>query len=254
MSQSDKARLFASLHVRGNPLVIYNAWDAGSAGAIAAAGAKAIGTGSWSVAAAQGYKDGEALPLTFLEQIAARIAANVDLPVTIDFEGAYAEAPDAAAANVARLVALGIIGINFEDQVVDAGDAIYPVAQQQERIRSIRAATGSNLPDFFINARTDLFLQAPENQHAGKIDEAIERGRAYAAAGASGFFVPGLADIDQIGKVCAAVPLPVNVMMFDGMPSPEKLKSAGVARLSHGPGPYRKAMAELTADAAAVFS
>lgn len=254
MSQNDKAQLFAGLHVPGNPLVIYNIWDAGSAAAVVAAGARAIGTGSWSVAAAQGYGDGEELPLALLQQIVGRIAATVDLPVTVDFEGAYAEAPDVAAANVAQLIGLGVVGINFEDQVVDAGDAIYPVTRQAERIAAIRRLANATLPEFFINARTDLFLHAPRERHASLIDEAIERGHAYAAAGASGFFVPGLADAELIGKVCAAVSSPVNIMTFAGVPAMTELKALGVARVSHGPGPFRTSMTELKQRATAALA
>lgn len=245
-TQSEKAELFWSLHKPGNPLVIYNIWDAGSAAAVAAAGAPAIGTGSWSVAGAQGYKDGQELPLALLEQIVGRITASVDLPVTVDFEGAYAEAPEPAAANVARLIDLGVVGINLEDQVVDRGDAIYGIEQQTARVAAIRQMASTRLAGFFINARTDLFLHAPRDQHAGLIDQAIERGRAYAAAGASGFFVPGLSDAELIGKVCAAVALPVNIMWFSGVPAPAELSALGVGRISHGPGPWRTAMAEVT--------
>ncbi len=254
MSQNDKAALFTSLHVPGDPLVIYNIWDAGSAGAVAAAGARAIGTGSWSVAAAQGYGDGEELPLAVLLQIVGRIAATVELPVTVDFEGAYAEAPDAAAANVSQLIGLGVVGINFEDQVVDAGDAIYPIARQAERIAAIRRLADASLSGFFINGRTDLFLHAPRDRHATLVDEAIERGHAYAAAGASGFFVPGLADAELIGKVCAAVSLPVNIMTFAGVPDMAELKALRVGRVSHGPGPFRTNVAELTRRAGAILA
>src|ERR1700733_15481937 len=91
MTQTDKAQRFAGLHVKGAPLLLYNAWDAGSAKAIVAAGAQAIATSSYSVAEAQGYRDGEAIPIAFAEQIVARIAATVDAPVTADFEGGYSE-------------------------------------------------------------------------------------------------------------------------------------------------------------------
>src|SRR3712207_8581325 len=103
MTQADKARLFESLHRPGDPVVLYNAWDAGSARVVAEAGAKAIATGSASVAAAHGYQDAEALPLDLVLANAARVAAAVELPVTIDFEGAYAADPDGVAANVSRL-------------------------------------------------------------------------------------------------------------------------------------------------------
>lgn len=252
-SQTDKAAKFASLHIPGNPVVIYNVWDAGSAAAVTLGGAKVIGTGSWSVAAAQGYPDGQTLPLSLLEQVVGRIVATVELPVSVDFEGAYAAAPDAAAANVARLIALGVVGINFEDQVLDADHKIYSIAEQSRRISAIRAVADTSLPGFFINARTDLFLHSGAERHAGLVDEAIERGKAYAEAGASGFFVPGLADAELIGKVCSAVDLPVNIMTFPGVPDIAELKALNVARVSHGPGPFRTAMAELTKRAQAVL-
>src|SRR6516164_5848312 len=85
MNQSEKAKRFAELHVKGAPLLLYNAWDAGSAKAILAAGAKAIATSSWSVAEAQGNRDGESIPIAFAQQIVARIAATIEAPV-IDLE------------------------------------------------------------------------------------------------------------------------------------------------------------------------
>ena len=78
MNQTDKAKRFAELHVKGAPLLLYNAWDAGSAKSIRDAGSPAIATSSWAVAEAQGYRDGESIPLPFAEQIIARIAASVD--------------------------------------------------------------------------------------------------------------------------------------------------------------------------------
>src|SRR5216683_552254 len=110
MNQVEKAKRFAELHVAGTPLLLYNAWDAGSA--------KAIATSSWSVAAAQGYGDGEAIPIGFAEQIVERITATADIPVTVDFEGGYSEDDGELAANIARLLDLGVIGINFEDRIV----------------------------------------------------------------------------------------------------------------------------------------
>jgi 2-methylisocitrate lyase-like PEP mutase family enzyme len=102
MDQTSKANRLVDLHAQDTPLVLYNAWDAGSAKAIAEAGASAIATGSWSVAAAQGYGDGEEIPLELAEQIIARIAATVDLPVTADFEGGYAEDDAQLADNISR--------------------------------------------------------------------------------------------------------------------------------------------------------
>lgn len=245
MSQAEKARAFAELHQPGRPLLLYNIWDAGGAKTIAEAGAKAIATGSWSVAAAQGYADGQAIPLDLVLRIVARITATVELPVTVDFEGGYAEAPEEVAANVSRVMEAGAVGINFEDQVV-GGAGLHSPEAQGERIGAVRrAAQAADLP-LFINARTDLFLKEKDRgKHEGLVAEARDRAAAYAEAGASGFFVPGLVDPDLIGVICEATTLPVNVMMTKGASSGEALASLGVARISHGPGPYFTAMADL---------
>lgn len=238
MNQKQKARYFADLHVSGDPVVLFNIWDAGSAQAVAKAGAKAIATGSWSLAAAQGYPDGEQIPLPLLETIAARIVTSVDLPVSIDFEGAYATEPDAAADNVERILNTGAVGINFEDQVV-TGEGLHPIDFQAERIAAIRERANALAIPMVINARTDLFLEEPDHsQHANLIEEAKKRAKVYAEAGASCFFVPGLSDINLIKAICSASPLPVNVMMAKGAPSISKLAETGVARISYGPGPF----------------
>lgn len=231
---------FARLHVPGNPLVLYNCWDAGSAQAAVRGGAKAIATGSWSVAASYGLSDAEALPIDLALANARRIAEAVALPVTIDFEGGYATEPAAFAANIEKLAGIGAIGCNIEDQVI-GGAGIHPIAGHAARIAAARDAVG---PDFFINARTDIFLQAPPAEHDdATVDAALDRARAYADAGASGFFVPGLADLRLLARVCEASPLPVNVMAFPGTPARAAFAEVGVARISHGPFPYRLALA-----------
>lgn len=244
MNQTDKAHLFGTLHVKGDPLVLYNIWDAGSAKAVAKAGAAAIATGSWSVAAAQGYPDGEVIPLDMLETIVRRIVDIVDLPVTIDFEGGYGPEPEAVACHVAPIMKAGAIGINFEDRIV-GGDGVYDVGTQSARIAAIRqSADGQHMP-LFINARTDLFLQAPAEKHGERLVEARERALAYRDAGASGFFAPGLLDEPLIADLCEASPLPVNIMMMKGVPPFAHLAKLGVARVSHGPSPFRSLMTSL---------
>jgi 2-methylisocitrate lyase-like PEP mutase family enzyme len=237
-----KFEQFARLHVAGDPLVLFNIWDAGSAAAVAKAGAKAIATGSASVAAANGFADGEAVPMDFAVANAKRIVDAVDLPVTVDFEGGYAADPEEAARNVAKLAATGAIGCNFEDQVVGT-DQLYSIAEQAARIAAVRRAVGR---DFFINARTDIFLKAKIETHdAAMVDAALERARAYANAGASGFFVPLLADLRLLERVCRESPLPVNFMAFPGCPSKADVAAAGAARISHGPFPQIALMKKL---------
>src|SRR6201987_786364 len=191
MKQTDKAKRFAELHVKGAPLLLYNAWDAGSAKSILEAGAPAIATSSWSVAEAQGYRDGEAIPLELAEQISGRISATIDIPVTVDFEGGYTEDDGELAANISRLLELGVIGINFEDRVVK-GSGLYDIDRQTRRLVAIRKAAGQKGVGLFINARTDLFLGQGRDP-AQSVGEALGRAKAYAAAGASGFFIPGFA-------------------------------------------------------------
>ena len=250
MSQTEKAVRFAELHVKGAPLILYNAWDAGSAKAIADAGAQAIATSSWSVAEAQGYRDGEAIPFAFAEQIYARIAASIDLPLTVDFEGGFSEDDGELAQNISRLLDLGVVGINFEDRVVK-GSGLYDIERQSRRIAVIRKVAEQKDVRLFVNARTDLFLG--QGRDPGQtIGEAFERARAYAAAGASGFFIPGLDDDALIGQICDGVALPVNVMMLDSEPSarrPRRLAELGVSRISYGPQSYIRAMAAVKREA-----
>lgn len=241
MADRSKFETFAALHVPGDPVILYNIWDVGSALAVVKAGAKALATGSHPVGDASGFGDAHQVPLDYVFANAGRIAEAVDpLPLTVDFEGAYSTDPDKGARNVAALKASGAVGCNFEDQVV-GGDGIHPLDQHVRRIEAIRRAAGD---DFFINARTDLFLKAADHGDA-LIGEVIDRGKAFADAGASGFFVPRLADPRQIERVVREVPLPLNVIAFPGAPPKSDWAAAGVARISHGPFPHRALMAQL---------
>lgn len=250
MNQAQKAARFAKLHVKGDPVLLYNAWDAGSAAAIHRAGAKAIATGSWSVARAQGFSDGQDIPLEFLEQIVGRIAGAVDVPVSVDFEGGYSENDQQLARNISRLLKLGIVGINFEDRIVK-GPGLYSIDRQARRIEVIRRAATKSGINLFINARTDVFFQAKDAAKA--VGDALDRSKAYAAAGASSFFVPGLTDPKLIARICAGSGLPVNVMMMDGVPTVKQLARLGVARVSYGPIPYVRTIAALTRDAQKIY-
>jgi 2-methylisocitrate lyase-like PEP mutase family enzyme len=240
---------FAALHVPGNPLVLYNIWDVGSALAVVRAGAKALATGSHPVADAHGWPDGQHVPLDFVLANARRIVAAVQLPVTIDFESGYSTDPEQGAANVAMLAATGAVGCNFEDQVI-GGEGVHPIDLQCRRIAAIRRAVGDA---FFINARTALFLKN-KNHDAALLDQVIERGRAFADAGASGFFVPRLSDPRQAERVVREVPLPLNLIAFPGAPPKSDWANAGVARISHGPFPHRALMAQLEAAARAAIA
>ena len=241
--QAARADEFRRLHIPGDPLVIFNAWDAGSAQAIAQAGARAIGTGSWSVAAAHGYADGEKLPLALAIANLERIVAAVELPVTIDLEGGYGPTPEDVANSVTQAIRAGAVGINLEDGLADE-HGIRDIDDMVARIRAARAASDRAAVPLFINARTDFFLQADPSIHdAGLVAAARDRAAAYAAAGASGLFVPCIERAEHIREICTATTSPVNVMMMPSLPPRAELARLGVARISHGPGPYRATMA-----------
>ena len=242
MTQSDKARAFAAMHKPGAPVVLFNVWDAGGAVVLEKAGAPAIATGSHGVAEAMGFSDGEDIPLDDVLYVVRRVTSSVAVPVTVDFEGAYALDPASVTTNVTRLIEAGAIGLNFEDQVIGT-KTLHPVEAQAARIAAIRAAgTATGVP-LFINARTDVFLKAKPDQHADLVPEALARAAAYAAAGASGFFVPGLVDPDLMAAVVKGTPLPVNAIASPTQQPAAVLASLGVARISHGPFPWNAAMA-----------
>ena len=241
MTDQSKFETFAALHVQGDPVVLYNIWDVGSALAVVKAGAKALATGSHPVGDASGFGDAHQVPLDYVFANAGRIVAAVNpLPLTVDFEGAYSTDPEEGGRNVASLAQTGAVGCNFEDQVV-GGEGVHPLDLQVRRIVAIRRAVGDA---FFINARTDLFLKTQQYDDA-LVSEVIERGKAFADAGASGFFVPRLADARQIERIVRKVSLPLNVIAFPGAPPTAEGAAAGVARISHGPFPHRALMAQL---------
>ena len=237
--QPSKAAQFRALHRPGTPLVLFNIWDVGSARAVAAAGAQAIATGSWSVAQAHGFADGERLPRAMALNNLRRIVEAVELPVTIDLESGYGDTPADVAETVRLAQEAGAIGCNIEDSEPATGQ-LRDIAAQAERLGATRRAAG---PDFFINARTDVFFLRAADRDA--LGEVLERARAYGEAGVDGLFVPGLADIGLIQQLVEASPLPVNIMVGATTPPLRVLAEHGVARVSHGPGPYQLAMAAL---------
>ena len=243
--QARKAEQFRALHIPGTPLVLFNVWDPGSAKAVAAAGAKAIATGSWSVANANGFEDGERIPLGLAIDNLRRIVGVTSLPVTVDLESGYGDTAEAVAETMRLAIDAGAVGCNLEDSFPANGKLRDTLAQAQ-RIRRARQVTDAMGIRFFINARTDVFFQRSAEPHdEGMVSEALKRARAYAEAGADGLFAPGLADVTLIRHLAEASPLPLNIMVGDVTPPLRALAECGVARVSHGPRPYLLAMKAL---------
>ena len=208
-TQSDKAQAFAAMHQPGHPIVIYNIWDAGSAKTVEAAGAPALATGSNPLAGALGYSDGQIIPLDTVLMMVERIVASISVPLSVDFEGGYAVDAANITANTARLIKAGAIGVNFEDQII-GGPGLYSIATQSARLAGVVAAGQAAGVPLFVNARTDVFLKAPADQHESLLAEAIARADAYAKAGASGFFAPGLTDPALISALIATTTLQIG--------------------------------------------
>lgn len=245
MTQQDKASAFRALHKRGSPLILFNAWDAGSAQAVAKAGAAAIATGSWSIAAANGLPDGEKVDRNLHLETIRRIAQAVDLPLTADLESGFSADAAGVGETVRLAIEAGGIGCNLEDSY-PADASLRPVDEAASRYEAARRAADGACPGFFINARTDVFFQKPSEEHSmAMVEEALERGRAYADAGADGLFVPFVTDLDLTRELASRSPLPLNVMRMSTTPSIADLTEAGVARISHGPYPYIVAMGAL---------
>ena len=252
-AQQDKARQFARLHQPGVPLLLFNAWDAGSARIVAEAGACAIATGSQAVAASHGYADGQLLPWPLVMANLQRILAAVSLPVTLDMEAGYARDAFDVARYVRDVIAAGAVGINLEDQVLGESRQFSTEAQALRIATVRRLASDANL-ELFINARTDGFLLARRADHDHSLlTAALARALAYRDAGASGVFVPGLVDDALLGELCARSPLPVNVMIMPGCPPLARLRELGVARVSYGGSPHRMAMDALKTGAEGAF-
>lgn len=231
-AQQAKAKALRLLHNDGI-LVLPNAWDAGSAAVIAAAGAEAVATTSGGVAWSLGRPDGQVLTREEMVEQVRRIAGTVDVPVTADVEGGYGPAPQDVAKTVAAVVEAGAVGVNIEDSRAPGGP-LFDSREQAERLRAGRAAAEeAGLPDLVINVRTDVFLFGV-GEPEGRLDDVLARAAVYAEAGADSLFVPGLIDLDVLASLVKAVPLPVNVMAWPGAPTVAEFEAVGVRRVSLG--------------------
>ncbi|SCL39437.1 carboxyvinyl-carboxyphosphonate phosphorylmutase [Micromonospora rhizosphaerae] len=247
LTLADRAAALRALHRPGDPLILPNAWDAGSARSVATAGFPAVATSSGAVAEALGHADGEATPVGEMFDAVTRIAAAVAVPVTADLERGYGLRP---AELVERLLATGAVGCNIEDSDPRTGELV-DVEEQVDLLAGIRAAARG--ADLVLNARVDVFLRAagpPEERLA----EAVRRARRYLAAGADCVYPIMLADPAAIRALVTEVDAPVNVLARPGAPGLAELAGLGVARISFGSGLYAAARARTVEMLAAIRS
>jgi len=218
MDRGQRAEALRSYH-HGKPvLVLPNAWDVASAKRLAAvAGCRALATSSAAVARALGYEDGEQAPPEAMLDMAARIAAAVDLPVTADLERGYGDWVGTARAAWDA----GIVGMNFEDS---AGGELVAADDQVAAVQEIRAA----VPELVLNARVDVLLLGSDD-----VDQAITRGNAYLAAGADCVY-PYTEDPAHVAPLVEGIAGPINVVLAERMPPVSELEGLGVARITWG--------------------
>ena len=223
-----KGEVFRALHKPGDPFILANAWDAGSARMLAASGAPAIGTSSAAHAFTLGRPDG----VTRDEALAhaQALVAAVDVPVSGDWENGFGDAPETCAETVRLAAEVGLAGISIEDTRIGQGGS-YDFDLSVERIRAAAAAARSLPQDFFLLARADGVLRQTYD-----VDEAMRRLLAFAAAGADGLYMILPPSMDDIVRLCAATNLPVNAIAagpFTQYPRAD-FAAAGVARISLG--------------------
>jgi 2-methylisocitrate lyase-like PEP mutase family enzyme len=228
----NKTKIFHELHHGDQPLILPNAWDFGSAAMLAAEGFPAIGTTSLGVAVAAGLPDGAGVTRDETLTVASRLA-RLSVPVTVDIEGGFSEDPGTVAEFVAQLAELGIAGVNLEDGRSESALA------EPNHLAALIAAIKARAPELFINARVDTYwLKLEHNSTHARVEQ-------YTSAGADGIFVPGMTDPDQIGRLVAATPLPVNMLYAAKGTSIATLASLGVRRISTGSLLYRAALAAI---------
>lgn len=238
--QEDKAAAFRALHA-GEPFVIPNPWDAGSARVLAALGFRALATTSSGFAFTLGRRDGR-VTLEELIEHARSLDRATDLPVSVDIENGYGPRPEDAARAIVQIAESGAVGGSIEDWDRD-GRFLYEPDHAAERIAAaVEAARGLPFP-FTLTARA-------ENHIRGRpmLDDTIARLRAFEEAGADVLYAPGLGTVDEIRAVCASLSRPVNVLAGPGL-SFADIAGAGARRVSVGGGLTWVAIAAM-ADAA----
>jgi 2-methylisocitrate lyase-like PEP mutase family enzyme len=243
-SQSDKAARFLELHRPGQPLVMPNPWDPGSARILTAAGFEALATTSSGSAGALGKVDG-ALRRDEVVRLAAAIVEATELPVSADYEHAFGDDLDALADSVRAIIGAGVAGFSIEDYDAGKPEPILPAALAAERVAAVTEIAHGGGMHIVVTARAENHIRGRDD-----LDDTIARLQSYAAAGADALFAPGLIRIEDIRRVVSEVDRPVNVLMFPGGPTLAELADAGVARVSIGGSLWYVAMGALATAAA----
>jgi 2-methylisocitrate lyase-like PEP mutase family enzyme len=231
--QLSKAERFRRLHTAPGTFIAPNAWNAGSARMLEAAGFPALSTTSGGIALALGRPDYDGrLAREEMMQRLGRIAKAVDVPVSADLENGYGPRPEDVAETIQQAAAAGAVGGNIEDYTGDPRKPLFEIELAETRIRAAREAADKTGIPFTLTARTDCYLSG----HAEPFSEAVRRATRYRQAGADCISVAGVTDRSTIAALVRAINAPLNVVVgFAGKPLTEQdLASIGVKRISIG--------------------
>ena len=228
ISQADKAQRFLALHRPGQPLLMPNPWDLGSAKLLASLGFEALATTSSGFAATLGRNDGS---VTRDEAMihAAVIVAATDLPVSADLENAYADDPAGVAETMRLAIEVGLAGASVEDFAPEPGNRIYDAGLATERVAAAAEAAHAGPGQLVLTARAENYLHGHPD-----LADTIARLQAYQEAGADVLYAPGLRRLEDISQLVREVDRPVNVLALEGAPPVAELAAAGVSRISVG--------------------
>jgi len=227
-TQADQAQRFLALHRAGEPLLMPNPWDLGSARLLASLGFEALATTSSGFAATLGRNDG-AVSRDEAMVHAAVIVAATDLPVSADLENGFAEAPSGVAETMCMSIEVGLAGASVEDFTGRADDPIYDIGLAAERIAAAAEAAHAGPGRLVLTARAENYLHGRPD-----LADTIARLQAFQQAGADVLYAPGLRRLEDISQVVREVDRPVNVLALEGLPPVAELAQAGVSRISVG--------------------
>jgi len=223
-SQADKAQRFLALHRPGQPLLMPNPWDLGSAKLLASLGFEALATTSSGFAATLGRNDGSVTRDEAMVHAAVIVAAT-DLPVSADLENAYADDLAGVAETMRLAIEVGLAGASVEDFARE----IYDIGPATERVAAAAEAAHAGPGRLVLTARAENYLHGRPD-----LADTIARLQAYQEAGADVLYAPGLRRLEDISQLIREVDRPVNVLALDGVPPVAELAEAGVSRISVG--------------------
>ncbi|HUL06310.1 MAG TPA: isocitrate lyase/phosphoenolpyruvate mutase family protein [Candidatus Acidoferrum sp.] len=231
--QRAKGERFRRLHTDSGTFLAPNAWNAGSARMLEAAGFPALSATSGGIALSLGVPDYEGrLGREEMMRRIEGIARAVDLPVSADLEGGYGVKPEGVAETIRQAVQAGVVGGNIDDYTGRAQAPLYDMELAADRIRAAREAADKTGIAFTLAARTDAYVAG----RADPLREAVRRAYRYRQAGADCIFVPGVVDHAEIVSLVREIDAPLNIVVgFAGQPmTVQQLAILGVKRISIG--------------------